>query len=232
MHLLKYLAQAGVAARRKAETLIREGDVTVNGRTMTDPTYHVQDADQVMVNGSLVAFESREYYALHKPLGVISTAEDTHGRQTVTELIKTEVRLYPVGRLDADTSGLLLLTNDGNLANHLTHPRYEVPKTYRAELQGAITEAAADKLRQGVELEDGLTAPAEVSLLKRTPNQSEIELTIREGRNRQVRRMAETVGFPVVKLKRIAIGSVKLGDLAVGESRPLSESELERLKRS
>ena len=227
MRLAKYLAHAGVASRRAAEQLIAEGRVTVNGEKVTDPARDVTDHSAVAFDGEPVkGAEPRVVYALHKPAGVVSTARDTHGRRTVVDLVPKERRLYPVGRLDADSTGLLLLTNDGELANRLTHPRYEVPKTYRASLGGpAITDRALKALREGVQLEDGLTAPARVRRL--TPHQ--LELTIHEGRNRQVRRMCEAVGRPVKQLVRIRFGPLELGDLRPGKSRRLTATELAAL---
>ncbi len=164
---------------------------------------------------------------MHKPVGVLSTARDTHGRPTVVELVREERRLYPVGRLDADSSGLILLTNDGELAQRLTHPRYEVPKTYRVRVGGGpVEERALRALRAGVELEDGPTAPAQV---RRVGGGDELELTIREGRNRQVRRMCEAVGHPVLALQRVAFGPLRLGALQPGAHRRLGEVELRKL---
>ncbi|HEU4701926.1 MAG TPA: pseudouridine synthase, partial [Conexibacter sp.] len=198
MRLAKFLAHAGVASRRGAEQLIADGRVTVDGAIVTDPARDVGDAHDVAFDGEPVrGAEPRVVYALHKPAGVVSTASDTHGRRTVVDLVPKERRLYPVGRLDAESTGLILLTNDGELANRLTHPRYEVPKTYRASLAGAaLTDRALRALREGVQLEDGMTAPAKVRRL--TPHQ--LELTIYEGRNRQVRRMCEAVRRPVKQL--------------------------------
>jgi 23S rRNA pseudouridine2605 synthase len=229
MRLAKHLAHAGVASRRAAEALIADGRVTVNGEIVTDPARDVDESDRVAVAGRAVgSAEPRVVYAMNKPLGVVSTARDTHGRPTVVELVPAEgLRLYPVGRLDADSSGLILLTNDGELANRLTHPRYEVPKTYLALLGGGrVGEGALQALRAGVELEDGPTAPARV----RRVRPDEIELTIHEGRNRQVRRMCEAIGHPVLELRRIAFGPLRLGDLAPGAHRRLSEAEIERLR--
>src|SRR6185369_15184489 len=159
--------------------------------------------------------EPRVVYALHKPAGVVSTASDTHGRRTVVDLVPKQRRLYPVGRLDAESTGLLLLTNDGELANQLTHPRYEVPKTYRARLGKPIAERDLQRLRKGVELEDGPTGPAEV----RRRGEKEIEITLREGRNRQVRRMLEVIGNRVVALQRVKFGPLSLDDLQPGRAR-------------
>jgi 23S rRNA pseudouridine2605 synthase len=174
-----------------------------------------------------VAPEALEVHVLNKPGGVVSTARDTHGRPTVIQLVKTSKRLYPVGRLDADTTGLILLTNDGELANRLMHPRYEVPRTYRARVERApVPEVALRKLRQGVELEDGVTAPAKV----RQVQSGLLELTIHEGRKRQVRRMCEAVGHPVVELTRTAFGPLRLGELPPGRHRRLTAAEIERLR--
>jgi 23S rRNA pseudouridine2605 synthase len=229
MRLAKFLAHAGIASRRAAEKLIADGRVSVDGALVTDPARDVDDTNEVTLEGRpLEGPEQHVYYALNKPLGVVSTARDTHGRPTVVELVGDPgARLYPVGRLDADTSGLMLLTNDGALANRLTHPRYEVPKTYRAKLAGGpIAEHALRALRQGVELEDGPTAPAGVRRL----GPHEIELTIHEGRNRQVRRMCAAVGHPVMALERVAFGPLRLGRLARGGYRRLRAAELRRLQ--
>jgi 23S rRNA pseudouridine2605 synthase len=231
MRLAKFLAHAGVASRRAAEQLIRDGRVSVSGRVVTDPARDVTGASGVAVDGEAVeAPEERVVIALHKPVGVVSTARDTHGRTTVLDLVPERgLRLYPVGRLDADSSGLLLLTNDGALANVLTHPRFEVPKTYRVRLGGgAIGGGALARLRTGVVLDDGPTAPAAVRRLGR----SELEITVREGRNRQVRRMCEAIGHSVVELKRTAIGDLELGRLAVGRHRRLGAREIERLRQA
>jgi 23S rRNA pseudouridine2605 synthase len=229
MRLVKYLAHAGVASRRAAEKLIAAGRVSVDGEVVVDPARAVQDASRVRVDGrELEGPERRVTFALHKPVGVVSTARDTHGRPTVLDLVGAPgVRLYPVGRLDSDSSGLILLTNDGELANRLTHPSFQVPKTYRATLGGgAISEQALGRLRDGVELEDGPTAPAQV----RRVDWQEIELTIHEGRNRQVRRMCAAVGHPVLALRRVGFGPLGLEDLGEGEHRRLSEHELGRLR--
>ena len=229
MRLAKFLAHAGVASRRGAEAVIAAGRVTVAGRLVTDPALDVGEDDAVAVDGRILkGAEPRVVYALNKPLGVLSTARDTHGRRTVVELVPDKgLRLYPVGRLDADSTGLILLTNDGELANLLTHPRFEVPKTYVAVLDGtAVTDRTVRRLREGLELEDGPTAPARVRRLgPRT-----LELTIHEGRNRQVRRMCEAVGHPVISLQRTAFGPLAIGGLQPGGWRLLEEAELERLR--
>jgi 23S rRNA pseudouridine2605 synthase len=232
MRLAKHLAHAGVASRRGAEGIIAQGRVSVDGEIVRDPARDVDAGNRVAVDGQpLAGPEARVVYAVHKPIGVLSTAHDTHGRPTVVELVGEEVgeerRLYPVGRLDADSSGLILLTNDGELANLLTHPRYEVAKIYRARVAGGpVGERALRALRGGVELEDGPTGPVDVRRVRR----DELELTIREGRNRQVRRMCEAVGHPILALQRVALGPVRLGPLAAGQHRRLSEREVERLR--
>jgi 23S rRNA pseudouridine2605 synthase len=231
MRLAKYLAHAGVASRRSAEALIAAGRVSVGGETVTDPARDVDEHSRVALDGRpLGGPEPRVAYALNKPVGVVSTARDTHGRRTVLELVPARgLRLYPVGRLDRDSSGLILLTNDGELANRLTHPRYEIPKTYRARLGGTpISAEGLRRLRTGVELDDGPTAPARVRRLGAASNV--IELTIHEGRNRQVRRMCQAVGHPVLELERTRFGALALDGLAPGAHRRLGEGELEQLR--
>jgi 23S rRNA pseudouridine2605 synthase len=225
MRLAKYLAHAGVASRRSAERLIAAGKVSVGGEVITDPARDVGEDSDVQVDGRPIAPEPREIWAVNKPAGVVSTAREPGNRRAVTELVDTERRLYPVGRLDADSTGLILLTNDGELANRLTHPRYGVPKTYRARLARPPSDADLDRLRSGVRLEDGPTAPAEVE----RHGDRELEVTIREGRKRQVRRMAEAVGNEVESLRRIRIGSLALGELRQGEARRLEEGEIAAL---
>lgn len=229
MRLAKFLAHAGVASRRAAERLIADGRVRVEGEVVLDPASEVDEASAVEVDGGPLAAERREVHALNKPAGVVSTARDTHGRRTVLDLVRSERRLYPVGRLDAETTGLILLTNDGELAERLTHPRYEVERTYRARVEPApVRERALRALRQGVELEDGRTAPARV----RQVEPGLVELTIREGRKRQVRRMCRAVGHRVAALERVAFGPLRLGELQPGQSRRLTAAEVERLRQA
>jgi 23S rRNA pseudouridine2605 synthase len=224
--LVKFLAHAGVASRRRAEGIIAKGVVTVGGEVVTDPARDVGDGDDVRVNGSRVGTDAREVWVVNKPAGVVSTAREPGSRPAVVELVDTSARLYPVGRLDADSTGLLLLTNDGELANRLTHPRYEVPKTYRARLRDPIGKSQVERLRSGVELEDGPTAPAKVKRL----GDREVEIVLREGRNRQVRRMVEALGNRVVALRRVKFGPLALGGLGEGEARRLSEKEVAELR--
>jgi 23S rRNA pseudouridine2605 synthase len=227
MRLAKYLATAGVASRRGAERLIGEGRVTVDGETVTDPARPVTGEAQVAVDGDPVASAPAQLvYALNKPAGVVSTAHDPQGRTTVLDLLESPIRLYPVGRLDIDTTGLILLTNDGQLAHRLTHPRFEVPKIYRALVaHPPIRPAALRALRRGIELEDGPTAPAQV----RQISGGLLELTLREGRKRQVKRMCEAVGHPVRRLERVAIGGLEVGKLKPGSYRRLARHEVTAL---
>jgi 23S rRNA pseudouridine2605 synthase len=229
MRLVKYLAHAGVASRRAAERLVAKGLVALDGEIVLDPARNVEEHQRVSVDGlDLRGPEPRLVRMLNKPLGVLSTASDPYGRPTVLELMPDRrLRLYPVGRLDADTTGLLLMTNDGELANRLTHPRFHVPKTYRARLgDGAIGEPALTALRTGVRLEDGPTGPASVRRMGR----DQIEVTIHEGRNRQVRRMCEAVGHRVLELQRVRFGPLELGQLPLGASRPLDAAEVKQLR--
>lgn len=229
MRLARYVAHAGAASRRAAERLIAEGRVSVGGEVVTDPARDVDERSGVALDGRPLAPEPREVYALHKPSGVVSTAKDTHGRRTVTELVPSERRLYPVGRLDADTTGLILLTNDGELANLLTHPRFEVEKVYRTRVEPApVPERALRALREGVELDDGRSAPARV----RQVEPGLLEIAISEGRKRQVRRMCEAVGHRVTALERVAFGPLRLEGLRAGEFRRLTPAEMERLRKA
>jgi len=225
MRLAKYLAHAGVASRRAAEQLVADGKVSVGGEVVTDPARDVDEASAVEIDGRPVGPEPREVWAVNKPKGVVSTAREPGKRRAVTELVSSERRLYPVGRLDADSTGLILLTNDGELANRLTHPRYGVAKSYRVRLARPPSEEELDRLRNGVRLDDGQTAPAEVEWL----GERDIEIIIREGRKRQVRRMAEAIGNEVEGLTRFRFGPLDLGDLRRGEARPLDGKEIDAL---
>jgi 23S rRNA pseudouridine2605 synthase len=229
VRLARFLAHSGAASRRAAERLISEGRVTVAGSIVTDPARDVDELSGVALDGRRLAPGPRLVFALHKPRGVVSTAKDTHGRPTVTELVPSERRLYPVGRLDADTTGLILLTNDGDLAHMLTHPSFEVEKTYRARVDPApVPESALRTLREGVELEEGRTAPAHVRQLE----PGLLEIVVREGRKRQVRRMCEAVGHRVKALERTAFGPLRLERLPEGEFRRLTPAEVERLRQA
>jgi len=229
VRLAKFLAHCGVASRRAAERLVAEGRVTVGVEVVIDPARDVDESSRVAVDGRPVEPEPREVHLLNKPRGVVSTAQDTHGRPTVVELVASDRRLYPVGRLDADTTGLILLTNDGSLAERFSHPRYEVPRTYRATVDPPdVSAEALRSLRDGVNLEDGLTAPTQV----RVTGGGLLELVLREGRNRQVRRMCKAVGHRVTALERVAFGGLTLENLDRGASRRLAADEIERLTES
>jgi pseudouridine synthase len=220
-----YLARAGVASRRKADDLIKAGRVTVNGGPGQLNTF-VGARDRVEVDGQLVEKQRVAYVLLHKPAGVVTTASDPHGRRTVVELVSVPERVVPVGRLDADTTGALLLTNDGELAHRLAHPRYGVEKTYVVDVEGALSDDALAALEQGVELEDGRTAAARVRRL----GPSRLELTIHEGRKHQVKRMLDAVGHPVVRLHRSAYGGLSADDLEPGAWRALRADEVDQLR--
>jgi 23S rRNA pseudouridine2605 synthase len=226
VRLNAYLARAGVASRRRADELIVAGRVTVNGEPGQLNTF-VGSRDAVEVDGAPVAKQRLAYVLLHKPAGVVTTARDPHGRPTVVDLVGHETRVVPVGRLDADTTGALLLTNDGPLAHRLAHPRYEVDKVYDVEVEGSPSDETLRQLAEGVELDDGRTAPAEVRRLE----PSRIELTIHEGRKHQVKRMCETVGHPVRRLHRSGYAGLSLARLAPGEWRELTSAEVEALRR-
>jgi len=227
MRLGKYLATAGVASRRASEEIVRAGRVTVDGQTVTDPARDVGASHAVAVDGRKIATaRDRVVYALNKPAGVVSTARDPQGRPTVVTMVPQTERLYPVGRLDIDTTGLILLTNQGELAHRLTHPSFEVEKTYRVVVEGrSVRDSELRALREGVELDDGRTSPARV----RRVSADTIEITIHEGRKRQVKRMCEAVGHPVKRLERIAFGPLTLGELPRGRWRRLSDAEVEAL---
>ena len=225
MRLNAYLARAGVASRRGADDLIKAGRVRVNGAPGELNTF-VGANDTVEVDGRPVEKQALAYLLLHKPAGVVTTARDPHGRPTVVGLVPAEPRVVPVGRLDADTTGALLLTNDGALAHRLAHPRYEVDKVYEAEVEGDPDGAVLTRLRDGVELDDGRTAPAQARRL----GPGRVELTVHEGRKHQVKRMLEAVGHPVRRLHRSRYAGLDLRGLSAGEWRPLTRAEVAELR--
>jgi 23S rRNA pseudouridine2605 synthase len=230
VRLAKYLAHAGVASRRASEQLVFAGRVTVGDEVVRDPARDVDGSVPVAVDGRPVRVSTgqKAVYAVHKPRGVVSTARDPQGRPTVVSLVPSARRLYPVGRLDADSTGLILLTDDGELAHRLTHPSFEVPRTYHAKVRNApVRDEAVRHLREGVELDDGRTGPARVKRL----GADRLEITIHEGRKRQVRRMCEAVGHPVIALERVRFGPLWLGKLGEGRYRRLTAAEVEKLRR-
>ena len=227
--LQKLIAQAGICSRREAENLILAGRVTVDGKIITELGAKAESNQKICVDGKPLTFDTEKIYILlNKPRGYVSTVKDERGRRTVLELLgeNFKERVYPVGRLDLNSEGLILLTNDGDLTNALIHPRFEVQKTYRAKISGDITEEKLDRLRAGIELDDGLTAPAKIYRL----DKDLIEVTIHEGRNRQVRRMFAAIGCDVKRLRRIKFACLTLEGLKVGKFRELTAEEVAKLK--
>ena len=232
MRLNKYIAHSGLASRRKADDLVFNGNVKINGVTCKEPGYDVKEGDVVEVNGSRIqTAEKLEYVLLNKPLGYITSVQDEHDRPVVTELVAdVNARLFPVGRLDYNTSGLLIMTNDGDLAYRLTHPKHEVPKTYRARVSGTLSSARIAKLKKGVDIGGFVTSPAQVRIIKQGERSAIVEITIHEGKNRQVRKMFAAVGNKVQELERISLGEIQLGRLKEGHYRKLKREEIEYLK--
>jgi pseudouridine synthase len=226
----RFLAGAGYGSRRAVEQLVTAGRVTVNGTVERSLSRRIAPGDAVAVDGQPVASERPVYLLLHKPRGVVTTASDPQGRPTVLDLVRRPERVFPVGRLDRDTTGALLLTNDGDLAHVLAHPRHGVAKAYRATVRGAIGDDALQALRDGIELDGRRTAPAEVRLVSRGPQRSVVDLVLHEGRNRQVRRMCEAVGHPVQRLVRVRIGPLTDRRLRPGTWRELTSAELRALE--
>ena len=227
MRIHKYLAHAGVASRRHAEEMVEKGDVMVDGVVAKVGAVIDSDTAKVKVSGKPVELDQvLVYYLVNKPRGVVSSVIDPDGRRTVTSLVPGGHRLYPVGRLDYDSEGLMLLTNDGDLAYKLTHPKFEIDKTYHVLVKGVMTEKYIGYLEQGVTIEGKKTAPAKVSIAEAQPSNTWIDITIHEGRNRQIRKMCEAVGYPVMRLIRTHLSSWEIGDLPVGKYRTLSPSEI------
>lgn len=228
IRLQKYIAECGVASRRKSEELISQGRVRVNGETVTQMGRKVSLNDVIEVDGKQVKMEERKVYiALNKPVGYISSARNQFGRKTVLDLVKDiKERVFPVGRLDYDTSGLLLLSNDGDFTYKLTHPKHEIKKVYEADLMGIPSKDDIIRFEQGLWIDDYLTSPANLQLLESNGKTSKVKITIHEGKNRQVRKMCDKIGCPVIKLKRISIGEVSLGKLNEGSWRSLTDSEI------
>lgn len=232
MRINKYIAQAGIASRRKADELIAAGNVKVNGAVLREPGYDVTEGDVVEVNGRRIeAEEKKVYILLNKPLGYVTTVSDDKERLTVMDLVRdVDARIFPVGRLDYNTSGMLIMTNDGDFAYKLTHPKHELTKTYRARVSGVLSTEKVWKLRNGVDIGGFITSKARVDVVKGLPKSTIVDITIHEGKNRQVRKMFKAVGNNVQELERIAIGDIRLGRLAEGHYRKLTREEVEYLK--
>ena len=232
MRLNKYIAQAGICSRRKADELIANGNVKINGAVMKEMGYDVASGDEVIVNGKLIESEGRKVYvALNKPLGYITSMDDDRDRLTVAELVSDiPERLFPVGRLDYNTTGLLIMTNDGDMTYRLTHPKHEIYKTYVATVAGVMSDKRVAQLRKGVDIGGFVTSPAKVKVLRQNQRSAVVEIQIREGKNRQVRKMFAAVGNKVQSLERTAIGDLKLGRLMTGHYRKLTHQEIEYLR--
>ena len=233
MRINQFIASAGVTSRRKADELIQQGRVKVNDKVLTTPGYRVKDDDKVVVDGKPIFVQGKKvYYLLNKPVGYVTSTYDKQGRPTVMELIPDDIRVFPVGRLDFNTSGLLILTNDGELSNKLMHPSHEFDKKYIVRAEGTVTSREAELLRKGIDIGGFVTSPAIVNLIRHEKNSTIAEIIIHEGKNRQVRRMFESINHPVIELCRIGLGNLTIGRLAIGQFRKLSPAEVTYLKRT
>lgn len=232
MRINKYIAQAGIASRRKADELIRNGNVKVNGAVLKEPGYDVLPDDKVEINGRIAQpAQKHVYFLVNKPVGMVTTVSDDRDRPTVMDIVTdTDARLFPVGRLDYNTSGALIMTNDGDLAYRVSHPRHELGKTYLALVKGVLSREKLANLRKGVDIGGFVTSPAKVNVVKGNAGSTLVEITIHEGKNRQVRKMFAAVGNPVQTLERIAIGPIRIGHLKEGHYRKLTREEVEYLK--
>jgi 23S rRNA pseudouridine2605 synthase len=233
VRLNKYLANLGLTSRRNIAELLKIKDVQVNGQKVVEIGVRVDpDKDVITIDGEAIKPDKTlVYFILNKPRGVISTAKDELGRKTVMSFVKTKERVYPVGRLDENTTGLILLTNDGELTNFLTHPKYHAPKTYEVIISDKISESKLNILKKGVFLKEEKTGPAEVDVLEENPKRTVLNITIHEGKNHQIRKMFSKLKLNIVALKRVAIGSLELGNLKIGESRQLTEEEVRELRK-
>jgi 23S rRNA pseudouridine2605 synthase len=231
--LQKYMAECGIASRRKCEEIILSGRVKVNENIIKELGYKINsDEDRVFLDGKIIEPEEKKLYiALNKPVGYVSTVKDEKGRQTLLDLVKVKERVYPIGRLDYDTSGLILLTNDGDIYNRIIHPRQVVNKTYIAKIEGNPSVKEIETFRSGIDIGDYITAAAEFNILSADSKSTTVEIIIHEGKNRQIRRMCDAINHPVIELKRIVIGSIKLDDLEVKHWRYLSDEEVSYLKK-
>jgi pseudouridine synthase len=232
IRLDKFLASRGIAARRNIEEILKTQVVTINGKRIKEPGVRLDPLkDTLLLDGKKLDVPAYVYIKINKPKDVISTASDERGRKTVVSMVPSKQRLYPVGRLDQDTTGLLLLTNDGELANRLTHPRYHVPKIYELSIRGSVTENKLAHFRRGVRLEDGMTAKAGATITSQSATETIVEVVLHEGRKRQIRRMCEALHLPLLALKRTAIGPLQLGDVKLGKYQNLTEEEVAALKK-
>ena len=231
IRLQKYLAVAGIASRRKADEIIKKGIVEINGKIVTEPWYKVKESDCVKVGGKKIyPQEKMVYIMLNKPLNVVSTTKDEFSRKTVIDLISgVKERIYPVGRLDYETTGLLILTNDGKFAYKLTHPKHEIEKTYIAEVKGIVDNKLIETFKKGIYFDNFKASPAKLKILKRSKDTSILEIKIHEGKKHQIRKMCDVVGYPVISLKRVALGCLKLDNLPEGEWRYLTKEEVENV---
>ncbi len=230
--LNKYLANLGICSRRNVEKFLQEHTVTVDGRQVFEPGIRIDpQKNDIRLDGKIIRRPQFVYYLLNKPKNVVSTTADEYGRKNIISLIPTKERIYPIGRLDKDTTGLILLTNDGELTNQLIHPKYHVDKVYRLTIQERADTAQLRALRNGVLLEDGITSPAKVTVVKEMQSGSFLKMTIHEGKNRQIRRMCETVGITLLELQRISFGPIDLGKVKIGEYRFLTKNEISTLKK-
>jgi 23S rRNA pseudouridine2605 synthase len=230
--LQKYMAECGVGSRRKNEEIILAGRVKVNGAVILELGFKIdREKDEVSVDDKGIRPEEQKLYiALNKPVGYVSTVKDERGRKTLLDLVKVNERIYPIGRLDYDTSGLILMTNDGEIYNKVIHPRQVVNKKYIAEIKGVPTQNEIEKFRSGIDIGDYFTAPAEFNIKRKSSNSTLVEIIIHEGKNRQIRRMCEAINHPVITLQRISVGSIKLADLTIGKWRYLDGKEINYLK--
>jgi len=231
IRLNKFLANSGFTSRRKVVDLLNSRAVTVNGETVLEPGLRIDPSkDKILIRGHQVKQPEFKYFVLNKPKGVVSTVSDEHGRKTVMDFLPKKDGLYPVGRLDIDSTGLILLTNDGELTNKLTHPRYESPKSYEVLLSGRVSDRKIDILRRGVRLKEGKTAPAQVEVTRSQGDRTWLEITIHEGRNHQIKRMVSSLDLNFMELNRVRLGSIELGNLPLGKTRELTAQEIEKLK--
>jgi 23S rRNA pseudouridine2605 synthase len=230
--LQKYMAECGIASRRKCEEIILSGRVKVNGVVIKELGYKINSQEDVVVvdNKIIKPEEKKLYIALNKPEGYVSTVSDERGRKTILDLVKVNERIYPIGRLDYDTSGLILLTNDGDIYNRVIHPRQIINKKYIAKIAGSPSQENIEKFKKGIDIGGYVTAPAEFKVLERDSKFSSVEIVIHEGKNRQIRRMCDAINHPVITLKRVCVGQIKLGDLELGQWRYLTEGEVSYLK--